>query len=100
MAQVVRWKGRWVEMMLCGFEKARAQTEKRFLFFYVSRGGNVGSSVGKRMFSRAETYGSRTRDVENERADGGMDREFYRNKVVSVILWNLAGKNTIRVIYY
>lgn len=100
MAQVVRWRGYWVERRLCGLEKTRAQTEKRFLFFYVSRDGNVGFSVGKRMFSRAETYGFQTRDVENERADGGMDREFYRNKVVSAILWNLAGKNTIRVIYY
>lgn len=89
-----------MKMRLCGLEKARAQAEKRFLFFYVSRGGNVDSSVGKRMFSRAETYGFRTRDVENERADGGMDWGTYRNKVVSAILWNLAGKNTIRVIYY
>jgi len=67
-------------MRLCGLEKTRPQTERRFLLFYVSRGGNVGFPVGKRMFSRAETYGFRMRDVENERADGGMDREFYRNK--------------------
>ena len=73
-------EGHWVEMRLCGLEKTRAQTERRFLFFYVSRGGNVGFPVGNRMFPRAETYGSRTRDVEKERADGGMDREFYRNK--------------------
>lgn len=65
-------EGRWVEMRPCGLEKTRPQTEKRFLFFYVSWGGNVGSSVGKRMFSRAETYGFRMRDVENERADGGI----------------------------
>lgn len=80
MAQVVRWKGRWVKRRLCGLEKTRAQTEKHLLFFYVSRDGNVGFSVGKRMFSRAETYGFRMRDVENERADGGMDRGAYRNK--------------------
>lgn len=73
-------EGRWVEMRLCGLEKTRPQTERRFLFFYVSWGGNVGFPVGKRMFPRAETYGFRMRDVENERADGGMDREFYRNK--------------------
>lgn len=66
-------EGRWVEIRPCGLEKTRAQTERRFLFFYVSRGGNVGFPVGKRMFSRAETYGFRTRDVEKERADGGMD---------------------------
>lgn len=26
-------EGRWVEMRLCGLEKTRAQTERRFLFF-------------------------------------------------------------------
>ena len=67
-----------MEIRPCGLEKTRAQTKKRFLFFYVSRGGNVGFSVGKRMFLRAETYGFRTRDIENERADGGMDREALR----------------------
>ena len=61
-----------MERRLCGLEKTRPQTERRFLLFYVSRGGNVGSSVGKRMFPRAETYGFRMRDVENERADGGI----------------------------
>ena len=71
-------EGRWGEMRLCGLEKTRAQTERRFLFFYVSRGGNVGFPVGKRMFPRAETYGSRTRDVEKERADGGMDKGVLR----------------------
>lgn len=71
-------EGRWVEMRLCGLEKTRPQTERRFLFFYVSWGGNVGFPVGKRMFPRAETYGFRMRDVENERADGGMDRGVLR----------------------
>lgn len=65
-------EGRWVEIRPCGLEKTRAQTERRFLFFYVSRGGNVGFPVGKRMSPRAETYGFRMRDVENERADGGI----------------------------
>ena len=71
-------EGRWVEMRLCGLEKTRAQTERRFLFFYVSRGGNVGFPVGKCMFPQAETYGFRMRDIENERADGGMDRGALR----------------------
>lgn len=65
-------EGRWVEIRPCGLEKTRAQTERRFLFFYVSRGGNVGFPVGKCMSPQAETYGFRMRDVENERADGGI----------------------------
>lgn len=67
-----------MEIRPCGLENTRAQTERRFLFFYVSRGGNVGSPVGKRIFPQAETYGSRMRDVENEGADGGMDRGVLR----------------------
>jgi hypothetical protein len=67
-----------VEIRPCGLEKTRAQTKKHFLFFYVSWGGNVGFPVGKCMSPQAETYGFRIRDVENERADGGMDRGVLR----------------------
>lgn len=63
-----------VGKVLYSLEKTRAWIGNRFSSCYVSRGGDIGFWAGKRRFWRAETYGFRMRDVENERADGGMDR--------------------------
>lgn len=53
-------------------ERVSALIGEHGMYFYVSRGGNVCFPIEKRMFPQAETYVFRKRNVENERADGGI----------------------------